>query len=257
MLKCLQTLNNYFIKMDENPLVMSISKENPMPSKIKELRTAHKLSMESFGKRIGVSTSAVSLFESGRNNPKVDTLNRIAKEFNVDLNWLLGQSDKAPYDAHAYALLSDLTIIELPHVSFKARASFNYAQLQRFKESDIFDTVLHRLPPGKTAEDYKDALVFDIEGDSMEPSLVNGQRVIAWPISEAKWEQLYNVTCVVAYDDTVTVKRITDNELFTHNRLTLRATGNGGGSFAVARASIQSIYEVREFYGPQPYRYFL
>jgi hypothetical protein len=157
-------------------------------------------------------------------------------------------------NAHAVGLLSDIPIIELRHVSFKARASFNYAQLQRYKDSDIFDTVLFRLPPGRTAEDYADALVFDVEGDSMEPSLRDGQQVIAWPIPESKWEHLHNTICVVDYDETVTVKAILKNELFDRDGLTLHATGGAGGSFTVAREHIHSIWEVREFYGVVPVR---
>jgi len=157
-------------------------------------------------------------------------------------------------NAHAVGLLSDIPIIELRRVSFKARASFNYAQLQRYKDSDIFDTVLFRLPPGRTAEDYADALVFDIEGDSMEPSLRDGQQVIAWPVSDGKWEYLHNTICVVDYDETVTVKAIFKNELFDRDGLTLHATGGAGGSFTVARKDIHSIWEVREFYGVVPVR---
>nr|WP_262895817.1 S24 family peptidase [Hymenobacter ruricola] len=120
--------------------------------------------------------------------------------------------------------------------------------------SELFDKVLFRLPPGRTAEDYKDALVFDIEGDSMEPSLRDGQQVIAWPVSEGKWEYLHNTICVVDYDDTVTVKAILKNDLNNTDGLTLHATGGAGGSFTVARKDIHSIWEVREFYGVVPVR---
>lgn len=165
------------------------------------------------------------------------------------------ENPKAPNDAHAFALLSDIPVLALPHVSFKARASF--VELSGpATDSGLFDKVLHRLPPGKTEADYADAIVFDIEGDSMEPSLKSGQQVIAWPIPEGRWEYLHNATCVVSYDDTVTVKRITDNDLFTNNRLTLRATGGSGGSFTVAREHIHSIWEVREFYGTLPYNFY-
>ena len=157
-------------------------------------------------------------------------------------------------NVQAVKLLSEIPVIELPRVSFKARASFNYAQLQRHMNSELFDTVLHRLPSGKTAEDYKDAVVFDIEGDSMEPSMRDGQQVIAWPVPESKWEYLHNTACVVDYDDFVTVKAIYSNDLNNTDGLTLHATGGKGGSFVVARKDIHSIWEVREFYGPVPYR---
>ncbi|WP_046245046.1 hypothetical protein [Hymenobacter terrenus] len=60
----------------------------------------------------------------------------------------------------------------------------------------------------------------------VEPSLCDGQQVIAWPVSERKWEYLHNTKCVVDYDDTVTVRAIFANDLFKFNSegLTLHAT---------------------------------
>jgi repressor LexA len=238
--------------------------------KISEVRKRFGLSQDALAAKIGVSGSAIGLIEKGRSkSPSAELLASLTTELGVNPTWLLtGEGEMlltdekpqkapsytaAPTDAHAYALLSEIPVIALRHVSFKARASF--IELGG-ADTGLFDKLLHRLPPGKTEADYADAIVFDIEGDSMEPSLRSGQQVIAWPIPEGKWEYLHNTVCVVAYDDTVTVKAIVDNELFSYDRLTLRATGGGGGSFVVARAAIQSIWEVREFYGVVPYRLF-
>jgi hypothetical protein len=227
-----------------------------------------------FALRVGARPGQISeLFGERKSKPSSELLEKIAKAYpQLRMDWLLrgdgemtlsadakNHSKISSYppdqsNAHAVGLLSEIPVIELRRVSFKARASFNYAQLQRFKDSDIFDTVLFRLPPGRTAEDYADALVFDIEGDSMEPSLRDGQQVIAWPVSEGKWEHLHNTICVVDYDETVTVKAILKNELFDRDGLTLHATGGAGGSFTVARKDIHSIWEVREFYGVVPVR---
>lgn len=227
-----------------------------------------------FAIKVGANPTTISeIFGKRKNKPSVELLQKIADAYpQLRPEWLLlGEGEMlkstsanadpkktplytaAPTDAHAYALLSEIPVIALRHVSFKTRASF--IELGG-ADTGLFDKLLHRLPPGKTEADYADAIVFDIEGDSMEPSLRSGQQVIAWPIPEGKWEYLHNTVCVVAYDDTVTVKAIVDNELFSYDRLTLRATGGGGGSFVVARAAIQSIWEVREFYGVVPYRLF-
>jgi hypothetical protein len=225
--------------------------------------------------KTGISPTVFSeMFGKRASKASVELLRRIADAYpQVRTDWLLlgegemlkstdantGPQEISSYptgqnNAHAVGLLSDIPVIELRRVSFKARASFNYAQLQRFKDGDIFDTVLFRLPPGRTAEDYADALVFDIEGDSMEPSLRDGQQVIAWPIPDSKWEYLHNTICVVDYDETVTVKAVLKNDLNNTDGLTLHATGGLGGSFTVARKDIHSIWEVREFYGVVPVR---
>jgi repressor LexA len=227
-----------------------------------------------FALRVGARPGQISeLFGERKSKPSSELLEKIAKAYpELRTDWLLkGEGDMvisadaensqkiSSYppgqgNVQAVGVLSDIPLIELRRVSFKARASFNYAQLQRFKDSDIFDTVLFRLPPGRTAEDYADALVFDIEGDSMEPSLRDGQQVIAWRISDSKWEYLHNTICVVDYDETVTVKAVLKNDLNNTDGLTLHATGGLGGSFTVARKDIHSIWEVREFYGVVPVR---
>jgi hypothetical protein len=227
-----------------------------------------------FAERVGVPTGTIGdILGKKKSKPGFELTGKILQAYpEVSERWLItGEGEMLKTDistqrqeissypsgqnnAHAVGLLSEIPLVELRHVSFKARASFNYAQLQRHMNSDIFDTLLHRLPPGRTAEDYKDALVFDIEGDSMEPSLYDGQKVIAWPIPESKWEQLHNTICVVDYDDTVTVKAVLTNDLFNSDGLKLHATGGLGGSFIVAREHIHSIWEVREFYGVVPVR---
>jgi repressor LexA len=244
------------------------------------LRESKHVSQQAIGELIGVSRSAVNGYEKGKSFPVPDKLVKLAQYFGVSVDYLLtgekatSQSSLAEVsknsDIHpaasdskyppgqtnvqALGLLSDIPVITLRRVSFKARASFGYMQMQRFKESDIFDTVLFRLPPGRTEEDYKDALVFDIEGDSMEPSLRDGQQVIAWPVSDSRWEYLHNTICVVDYAEEVTVKAILKNDLNNTDGLTLHATGGAGGSFTVARKDIHSIWEVREFYGVVPVR---
>lgn len=248
--------------------VLSISE------RISEIRYRLKLSKDALGEIAGISGTSVNNIENGKTkNPGADVLQAIATKLGISAHWLLtgeGEMLQANADStspqnissyppgqsnvQAVGPLSDIPVIELRRVSFKARASFNYAQLQRHKNSDIFDTILFRLPPGRTAEDYTDALVFDIEGDSMEPSLRDGQQVIAWPISEGKWEYLHNTICVVDYDETVTVKAVLKNDLNNTDGLTLHATGGLGGSFTVARKDIHSIWEVREFYGVVPVR---
>jgi repressor LexA len=227
-----------------------------------------------FAERVGVPTGTIGdILGKKKSKPGFELTGKILQAYpEVSERWLItgeGEMLKSEIsdrvqeissypagqnNAHAVGLLSDIPVIELRRVSFKARASFNYAQLQRYKDSDIFDTVLFRLPPGRTAEDYADALVFDIEGDSMEPSLRDGQQIIAWPVSEGKWEYLHNTICVVDYDETVTVKAVLKNDLNNTDGLTLHATGGLGGSFTVARKDIHSIWEVREFYGVVPVR---
>lgn len=59
-----------------------------MKDRIKQVRKYFHLTQEEFGARIGITTSSVSLLESGRNNPSQQTLLLICQEFQVSYAWL-------------------------------------------------------------------------------------------------------------------------------------------------------------------------
>lgn len=61
--------------------------------RLKTLRTAKKLSQADFAKQIKLSKSSVNMYERGEREPGLETLERIADYFNVDMDYLLGKSD--------------------------------------------------------------------------------------------------------------------------------------------------------------------
>lgn len=61
--------------------------------RLKELRKEAKLSQQEFANRIGISKSSVNMYERGEREPGMDTLEAIADFFNVDMDYLFGNSD--------------------------------------------------------------------------------------------------------------------------------------------------------------------
>ena len=59
-----------------------------MNERIKAARKALGLTMEQFGKRVGLSKSAISLIESGKNGTTEQTVASICREFGVNGMWL-------------------------------------------------------------------------------------------------------------------------------------------------------------------------
>lgn len=59
-----------------------------MKDRIREVREHFGLSMEKFGSRIGIGKASISLLESGKNNPSVQTVSLICREFGVSEHWL-------------------------------------------------------------------------------------------------------------------------------------------------------------------------
>ena len=65
-----------------------------MKDRIKAIRAASGLSMRAFGDRIGVGSSSVSFFESGRNAPSEQSIRAICAEFGIRREWLeTGEGD--------------------------------------------------------------------------------------------------------------------------------------------------------------------
>ena len=59
-----------------------------MNNRIKELRNILGLSGEKFGKNIGVTRTAISLLETGKNNPTDQMIKSICLAYNVNEDWL-------------------------------------------------------------------------------------------------------------------------------------------------------------------------
>lgn len=60
-----------------------------MKDRIRQIRKDTNLNMEQFADRLGVTTSTVSMIESGKRNPSAPTIRAICREFHVNEEWLL------------------------------------------------------------------------------------------------------------------------------------------------------------------------
>jgi phage repressor protein C with HTH and peptisase S24 domain len=221
-----------------------------------------------FAIKIGVHPTTVSeMFGKRQNKASVGMLQKIVDAYpQVRSEWLLtGEGEMlksanadaqvqktSPYTPHGEVLalgtLADQPHVDLPFPDFKALAHFGQnpgLSLQSFATSP---TLRLYLAPEELPEKYVGAIVVEIFGDSMEPDLHSGERMVVWHVPDGKWEQLHNTVCVVSYDDTVTIKAIAENDLYEHNRLKLRAANPPTSYFVVGRDKINSIWEVREYY---------
>ena len=61
--------------------------------RLKQLRTKKQLSQEELAKELGVSKSAIGMYERGKRTPPYESLEEIADYFNVDMDFLMGRTD--------------------------------------------------------------------------------------------------------------------------------------------------------------------
>lgn len=60
----------------------------------KRLRTSSGLTQVELAEKIGISRSTIGMYETGAREPDFETLEAIADFFNVDIDYLLGRTDK-------------------------------------------------------------------------------------------------------------------------------------------------------------------
>lgn len=59
---------------------------------LKRLMSSRGLSMNAFGNEVGMTAATVSRYLSGNRAPELSYVAKIAKHFNVSIDWLLGMS---------------------------------------------------------------------------------------------------------------------------------------------------------------------
>lgn len=59
----------------------------------KSLRVENRYTQQELANRLGVSRSAIGMYEKGDREPDFETLEAIADFFNVDMDYLMGRSD--------------------------------------------------------------------------------------------------------------------------------------------------------------------
>ncbi|MGN8832642.1 helix-turn-helix domain-containing protein [Selenomonas montiformis] len=61
---------------------------------LKRLRLEKGLTQGDLAKYSGLKQSSIAMYETGKRNPKIDVLERLADFFNVDIDYLIGKTDK-------------------------------------------------------------------------------------------------------------------------------------------------------------------
>lgn len=77
-------------------------------SKITELRKQHNLSQTELAKKIDASRTIVGNYERNENRPSIDMILKLAKVFNVSVDYLVGEGQLANYDKEVLKRMEDI-----------------------------------------------------------------------------------------------------------------------------------------------------
>ena len=139
--------------------------------RLKQLRLQHGLTQKELAKVMGVSSSAVGMWEIGRNEPDYKTLKRLADFFKVSIDYLLGKTDDP---TPPQKRLEDYPwYVELRPIPVYNGASAG--DIGTFPDNREIVTwiMIPRKKPGKFG--------IIVHGDSMEPEIHDGDIVIVDP----------------------------------------------------------------------------
>ena len=70
----------------------------PLHQKLKELRLQNNLTQEKLARKLGVVTRTYIYYETGKKNPSIDLLTRIAQCFNVSISFLVDEQSESIAD---------------------------------------------------------------------------------------------------------------------------------------------------------------
>ena len=158
-------------------------------NKMREIRRSKKLTMKELGNLVGVSESTISLYETGKHEPDIITMGRIADALSVSVDELLGRDTLGvlgilPVNPRAVPIMGDIAC----GVPITAEQNIEgYADL----------------PEGVRAD-----FALRCKGDSMEPTFLGGDLVLIRQEEDVSDGRIAAVLLDAETDTEATLKRV-------------------------------------------------
>ena len=132
-------------------------------TRLKQLRKEKNINQRELAKYLKVAPSTISMYENGQREPNFEVLEVLADFFNVDMNYLLGKTDKT-----TKLIIDKPQGLKIPVLGTVA------AGIPISAVEDILD--YEEVP--QSWENQGEFFALRIKGDSMKPDINNGDTVI-------------------------------------------------------------------------------
>lgn len=164
-------------------------------TRLKQLRKERNINQRELSEYLKVAPSTISMYENGQREPNFEVLEVLADFFNVDMNYLLGKTDKT-----TKLIIDKPQGLKIPVLGTVA------AGIPISAVEDILD--YEEVP--QSWENQGEFFALKIKGDSMEPRMESGDVVIVKQQSDANSG---DTVIVLVNGDDATCKRLqkTDN----------------------------------------------
>lgn len=129
------------------------------------------------------------------------------------------------------------TFIKVKYIPVDAAASFVESLYNTYYEMDYYGVM-----PEEDEILDDTYIVFQVKGDSMEPTIPNGAKILARKIDEGCWENASGVVAIV-YGKMFCIKRVLKNSLYLDNIITLKADNPLHGQLDIERREIRGMWQ--------------
>lgn len=213
---------------------------------------AQGLKVSEFERRCGLSNGYISSMRKGLGENK---LNNVLNEFpSLNRDWLLygegemlkpnsaiGESNARLVGGVFTAGDKDAEALMVDFVPVSAMASF-VESLAMGGRMELEKLPL--IPMGNERNEVERLRVFEVDGDSMFPTIPSGALILAKEIPENSWQYAEGVV-VAVYNEFVVVKRVARNCLLIDNYIALKSDNEDYGEMIVALADIRGLYKAK------------
>lgn len=241
-------------------LVESIGVMNEKSERLKLLRKQLGLSQAKFAEKIFSAQASIARAEGGHVIIGDDLGYKITSVFNVNPVWWetgegnvfltdqpkemtqktsgMSQMMRGPRGVTAYI---PEHLIKVPLIGVNARAGF-VENLDNYTE--YISDYEYVVP--EYGVKYDNAIAISVDGDSMEPGMQRGDRVLAFFQEISEWEYLNPGIYAVVYRNSFVIKRIMKNTLQATGQLELISDNAIHGPITVKMEDIKAIWKVTE-----------
>lgn len=222
--------------------------KNALGMLIKNLRQNANLTQTALGEKLGVGKAAISSYEKGKSHPSDTVLERLAKEFDLSIDTLRDELTGKSVGGDAFLISSPkgapkaVAVRVYRRLPLSARATFasSFAEDHDFTFWEKASVV-----PDANDPDAERGMVVDVNGDSMDPQLRSGMRVLVEEVPEVDgWKLARPGVYMVVYRNHIVIKRIKENTLAANGDVWLHSDNPDGGRELVRFDDLRSMWRV-------------
>jgi repressor LexA len=195
-------------------------------------------------KELGEKPTKLYNILNAKAKPSYETLNSILEQYpQINMNWLFrGEGDMLMRSNAKRIDNETLKFMDYPFVPIRFYGSFIGQYTDSFQDVSSMDTYRVFLSPGENVQ--KNAVIAEVEGNSMSPRIPHGTKILITPIAPADWEYSSSGIYAVMFKDFFVVKRIKDNELLTKSILMLHSDNTEAGSMLIHGKDLRAMWKV-------------